>query len=705
MAVAPFIKPISTNKGIFYSFQSAIEDTNMTFNNGVNKFRFSKFAMIRFPVIGTPNTLKTDNNVQFLAVGEVPIEQGLDQDNNINLAQSFQNYALNLETLLISMKSYTPDQKLKVSERVFWKWMKEMGAVRWRTANTLEQDTSVVTNRNLFVEEDETNSTYNRVVKYIGDIDVVNSVRSIDNSYSELYLYVPTNVGTTPYVLFDSKSDGNYFPGQVITNTPDDPLDDAYLAGRHYTDVHPFGLSTLAYYDLLNGAVTTRISNAIDPTTLAPGNWFTGTILDSYYTDSILNGTNEVYNVPTNQLIEKTYSSRSVQYVRNKLDGVTIDFALGDYKLANENPAIKTFSEFGDYVQNKNFEYNAVLVYYDVYDPNNVDEQGNYLDAVTNLYGILFLDKVETDGLKFAIPFIDKYKPDPIAKTNGNAFAFKLNLKFDNTVEDSAVEKSINDFNTFSLDLFLDVLTQFKSIQTSMNDKIVELENLKQELQLAKDALLNTTTEATIDARLTTLEDSFAANTALFQNTNSVMQMINKLSDQFNDLVEGTSSIAVSYNTDAIRPGPGISAVKKSGKLTISNINQGYNTSLNGSVFNLNDVINTGKKLKLVPFTNYNRHENGTLITVLNANLNLYIDDTIGWSTGQTLDLVFADPVNMGTFDIKIYTDANNVLLASAPYSKLITILDGTQFTDNLAAFRIICLDAPTLTFRVDRMQ
>jgi hypothetical protein len=238
-----------------------------------------------------------------------------------------------------------------------------------------------------------------------------------------------------------------------------------------------------------------------------------------------------------------------------------------------------------------------------------------------------------------------------------------------------------------------------------MNDKIVELENLKQQLQEARDSLLNTTTEAELEARIQTLEDSYAASTALFQNTNSVMQMINKLSDQFNDLVEGTSSIAVSYNTDAIRAGAGISASKKAGRLVISNTNQAYNTSITDSIFNLNDVINQGKKLVLKPFTNYKRHENGTLITVLNTDLNMYIDDTIGWASGQTLDLVFADPVNLGAFDIKIFTDANNILLAPNPYSKLITILDATQFTDELAMFRIICIDAPTMTFRVDRIQ
>ena len=62
MSVTAFIKPIQTNKGIFYTFQSAIEDINLTFSNGSNKTRFSKFALLRIPEIGTPNQLETDNN-------------------------------------------------------------------------------------------------------------------------------------------------------------------------------------------------------------------------------------------------------------------------------------------------------------------------------------------------------------------------------------------------------------------------------------------------------------------------------------------------------------------------------------------------------------------------------------------------------------------------------------------------------------------
>ena len=180
MAIAPFIKPIQTNKGIFYSFQSSIEDINLTFSNGTNKTRFSKFALLRIPEIGTPDTLATDNKIQWMAVGESALIEGLNVDQNINLAQSFQNYALNLETLITSMDTYERDTKRNVSERVFWKWLKETGAIRWRDASSLEKD-PLVTNKR-FTEEDEASSTYKRIVKYIGDIDIVNSVRNNNNS-------------------------------------------------------------------------------------------------------------------------------------------------------------------------------------------------------------------------------------------------------------------------------------------------------------------------------------------------------------------------------------------------------------------------------------------------------------------------------------------------------------------------------------------
>ena len=698
MAVTPLIKPVQDKKGIFYNFQSALEDINITLANSENSVRFSKFVLLRIPEIGTPNSLATDNKIQFGAAGESPIIEGLNPDNNVNLAENFQNYALNLEALLLSRPTYKKNERLTVSERVFWKWLKELGSIRFQDANALEKNTPVLLGDPRFVEKPETNSTYNRVVKYIGDIDVVNTLSSSENSYTEVYIHVPTNVGTTPHVLFKSVSDFNYNPSlSPIANTLAAPLDIEYLSGRHYNDSHPFGLSLKAFYDLDDASVSTQIKNTLAGA-YAPGNWFTGTINNSYYIDSLAN-----FNVAQDQFIRKTLGPVIVEYQRSTLDGISLDFDLANYKLASENPEIKVFSQFNDYVANRDFEFNAVLVYYDTYDPNNLDATGNPVDFKTNLYGVLFLDKIQQSGLEFAIPPITKYKPDPLNKTNGNAFSFKLNLKLDTSIEDAKVEKSINDYSTFSLELFTDVLTKFTQLQTTFSNKLVELEALQQQVNSLKDLLINSVDSSEILTRVANLETSLIANQAIFSNTGELVAMIDNTNTKINSIIAGDSNIVVSYDLDGIRPGEGIFIDRTTpNRVRVVNTNQQYNIA-NGSLTN----IVTGSTLTLGTFTNYFVHQNSTTPTILTSDLSLYIDDTtITWKKGQVLRLVIEDEIIPGIYDFKIYTDALN-RNNTGTYGVAIGLFNDLDFTPSLnkPIFDIICIDDTTFTFRVDKIR
>src|SRR5438046_2724782 len=133
--VAPFIKTLQPQGGTFYTFSSSSEDVGMTFNNSSTKFRFSKYLLLNLPNIATPSF--SDNKIQFSSIDGALIE-GLDADNNINLAQSFQNYALNFESLLVSQITYDRYLKQNVAERVFWKWLKEIGCIRFEKANSLQ---------------------------------------------------------------------------------------------------------------------------------------------------------------------------------------------------------------------------------------------------------------------------------------------------------------------------------------------------------------------------------------------------------------------------------------------------------------------------------------------------------------------------------------------------------------------------------------
>jgi hypothetical protein len=700
MAVTPLIKPVQDKKGIFYNFQSALEDINITLSNSENAVRFSKFALLRIPEIGTPNNLVTDNKIQFLAQGESPLIEGLNPDNNVNLAQSFQNYALNFESLLVSRPQYKRDEKLTVSERVFWKWLKELGAIRFQDANPLEKNVAVLGTEPRFVEKTETKSTYQRIVKYIGDIDVVNSLKSKENSYTEVYVHVPTNVGTTPHVLFKSVTDANYFPNMIVANNAVDPLNIEYLSGRKYNETHPFGLSMKAYYDLDDASVFAQIKNSIS-STYAPGNWFNKTINNSYYTDNY-NQTG-VYNVATDQVINKQKGILNVEYLRSTLDGISLDFDLGNYKLASENAEIKVFAQFNDYVANRDFEFNAVLIYYDTYDPNNLDTNGLPIDIRTNLYGVLFLDKIQQSGLEFQIPTIQKFKPDPLQKINGNAFSFKMNLKLDTSIENVLVEKSINDYSTFSLELFTDVLTEFKQLQKRYTDKLLELDQLKQDVESLKDLLINTQDQNELNIRVTNLETSLAANSAIFDNTNSLVRMIESANTKIDSIITGDTNVTISYDLDAIRPGEGIGVDRRTpNRIRVYNTAQNYNIS-NGSLTN----VFTNNILELGAFTNYFVHQNGGAQIVLIKDLQIFINDSISsWKKGQTLRLVFDDELIPSVYDIKIYTDALNKANLGT-YGVQVGIVNDLEFTPSLnkPIFDIICLDETLLTFRIDKIR
>lgn len=720
MAVAPLIKPIQTQKGMFYTFQSAIEDLSLTFNNNTNKFRFSKFALLRIPEIGIPISMETDNKVQFLAPGETPIMNGLSTNQNINLANSFQNYALNFESLLISQASYKREKKLNVSERVFWKWLKELGAVRWRDANTAEVIQTLPTGEKRWAEDwyDPTQSNYDRVVKYIGEIDVVNSVRNKDNSYSELYIHVPTNVGSTPTVLFNSKPDENYGPGMLIVNTPGDPLDVEYLNGRHYNDTHPFaGMSLEAFYDLDSNAATHYISDTLTSQPTTTGFWWgASSINNSYYTDQAAYfGT--PYNIGSstakNQRIRKVYGSRTVEYLRSTLDGVVIDFDLANYLIASQNPNIKSFAQLNDSYTNEDFDFNAILVYYDVYDPSPNAVAGTEPVSVTNLYGVYFLNKVVQSGSEFIIPMITKNKPDTINKTNGNSFAFKVNVKFDTSIEDVSVEKSVNDYNTFSLNLFTDVLTEMRRLQTKFNDKLLELEQLKSEVNLAKDALLNSTTLSSLNTRISSLETTVDASTSAFAEADAIMSLIDQINGRIDEIMSGTTSLQISYNTDAFLPGYGMILDKTvASKITFASNIQAY-SDLTEIDFSSNVA---GEKKAAVGIAGTQiRHlrvnNSGNPIPwTMERDLTLYLDDSLNvWKKGQSLKIICDSQIIPGPYSINIKTDSQNITNGLAPYSVLIAKLTASDFATTYGRtgkpiIEIVCKDPKTLTFFVDKI-
>jgi len=607
MAKTPYIRPIAVQGGTFYTFSSAAEDLSLTFNNSLKKFTFSKYALLKLPEFGTP--VYGENTLQFNAIDTTFLDAAagdfiLTNPNNLSPSPeiSFQNYCLNLESTVISDTNYNQDLKRNVSERVFWKWVKELGGVRYRSANTNEVVASL--NQTLtttkegypysdkrWVEEDTLltgngtpNPRYERIVQYIGDIDVVNSVQNSENAYSEVYIHVPTGDGGTPYVLFKTVADENYYPDRTWTHLPPDPTDTEYLQGRDSASglYGPNGLPKLAIFDQdVLGEPGVSGTSATGPFT---NNWYSPRDeANSYFTDP-------TFFDPSNYEIDKYVAASgpggySVTYKRSNLDGVQIDFDPASYKAIQNYVGISTIEEWNGTPITTSFEFNAVLVYYDVYDPNNPT------DSETNLYGILFLndpEPVSTNAAK--LPTFKKFKPDPITKLNGNSYGFKINLKFDTDVESTGVEQAINDYSSFSLSIFMDAATVLQDAAKNLNDRTLQIANMQNEINYLKDLIINTDDSTEIKARLDVVEASLQANQALFDNTQDILSLIESNSDMIDNILQNQTSINMSYNLDLLKDGDGTSVDRSTPNILKVNVTQqDYNIS-NNSLFTINPV-------------------------------------------------------------------------------------------------------------------
>lgn len=713
--LAPLIKPIRVQGGTFFTFSSASEDLGLSFNDSQNKFRFSKFALLNIPNIGASGI--GENLINFSNTPGAFTNIDGSKTENDYLAESFQNYCLNLEAMITSSPDYDSNTPRSVSERVFYKWLKEAGAIRFRQA-TVGTELTSTTYGTHFVEEDESTS-YSRVVRYVGDINILNTVRNNNNAFSEVYVYIPTSHGNTPVVMFSGVSDVNYAPNQVFTNNPADPLNNTYIYGRTGNTVQPAGLSIQAFFDsetntftALDPVGTEADYSFYDPITknwIRQGHpgfswWFPDPIENSYFTQP------NTFQDPTNDTLKIISVNKEVTFVRSRLDGISVEFDTAAYAGMNTS----TVPNFGTYNQTaaaQTFDFNAVLIYYDLYNPTSGATQA------TNLFGILFLDNVDPlpSGAGM-IPRLTKYKPNSITGDNGNSFGLRINLKFDVNAQDTSIETSINDYNPYSLELYMDALNAMVSSYDLMTSNNAIIANLQSQVADLKSLILTTSNTTDITDRLTAIETTLANNGAIFTNNQNLLNLIQRNYEEITNVYKNYTSVNMSYNIDLLNPGQGIILDKSSaGSVTVSSANQLFNIGTKpiislGSDFTVNPSSYSYIH-KLINFTNYVKITDGSYSApfVTDRDVIIYVDDSnFAWNAGQSMRISFKYGLNMsntnGNFNFIIYTDAKDKLNTGFPYSAeaaYITYLDFIAKGDS-PIIEIVCIDPATYQFAFD---
>lgn len=701
MATTPLIRTPQADGGTFYTFSSAARDLSRTLSNENLRLVFSKFVCLNLPdfdKLDFNSFSSRQNYMQFDTIDGNIFDGGLKADPNVNFTESLQNYAFNLEELIISDTDYDNTTNRSVAERVFFKWLKETGAIRFQTATNLEKAGSVTDPR--FVEEEESttgNVQYQKVVKYIGEIDIVNNVDRAGEAYTELYINVPTEVGNTPTILFESYEDNNYKAGLIYKG------DDEFILGRNASSIHPQGLSIDAFYDYDAPLLGTGPGGYTDPN----ANWMNQatppTVSDAYFTEptSFIDPTSvDIRKYPADYSNPTGFSG--VAYRRSRLDGISVDFNANDYQQIVENPSVSTIPQFNGVDLSGTFEFNAVLIYYDMVDSSDSSKNA------TNLYGILLLDNITptTDGgyiQRFA-----KYKPNKITGQNGNGYGFKLNLRFDASPGTSGIDTIVNDYNTFSMGLFSDATAQLQESAKIFQRQQLEIADLEQKVQGLENAISAVSESSFLQAQITNLQTQLDTANLAFANGANLLDLIAKNADEIQDLANGEVSINLQYNTDVIRQGSGIIVDKTvPNQVTLSLGAQEYSLM---SSFDLNDIeINAANPLnlsvatpqayiELLPFTNMLRLDT---VNEAGGDLLLYLDDAnTQWREGQTVRFAFTDGLNIGSRNIRIFTDSQN-RLGSGAYGLQAAVISNAEISSN-PLFELVCLERGVLRFAYD---
>ena len=702
MATTPLIKTPQADGGTFYTFSSSARDLSKTLNNDELKLVFSKFVLLNIPDFDRLNVNTFDsyeNYMQFDTIDGMIASGGLKADPNVNFTESLQNYALNLEELIISDAGYDNTEQRSVAERVFFKWMKETGAMRFRDATTLEKNPGIT--RPLFVEEDNITTgpnQYRRVVQYVGDIDIVNNVDKAGEAYTELYINVPTEVGGTPTILFDAISDANYQPSLKIQGK------DEFILGRGPSTVQPQGLSINAFYDYddvllgnpANGGYT-------DPN----ANWMNEpnppTSVESYFTEPGTFTNSASINI---RKWPADYGSpvgfNGVAYVRSELDGISVDFTPNDYEQIVTDPTISTIPQFNGSDLASTFEFNAVLVYYDLVDTSNT------ANTVTNLYGILLVDNITptTDG--GYIQRYPKYKPNKTTGQNGNSYGFKINLRFDASPGTAGIDTIVNDYNTFSMQLFSEATAQLQESANIFQTQQLEISVLDQKVQNLENQITNVADVTSLQAQITSVQNQLDNANLAFANDTVLLDLIAKNSDEIQGLANGNVPVSLQYNTDVVRQGTGISVDTNTPNLiTVSLATQEYNfmVPFNSSQVQITSTnpLNLNQAIPQV-YTELTTYTNMLRLDTVNeagGDLNIYIDDTmIQWKTGQTFRLAFNNNLDIGSRNIRVWTDAPNRLNGGF-YGKSIGIITNADISTR-PIIEFICTEQGVLNFVFD---
>ena len=661
--VTPLLRKLREQGGTLYTFSSASKDLMKVFmDNSSYDFQFCNFACLNLPTFTTMNkNVSSDENgetTQTPDTSKKMMYMGWDGyviDNNstnasgdgsentgggtvgdqnyksfdVIIAEHFQNYVLNFETLLWNRNGYDFSEMRTPAERVFVNWLEKVGGISFYADGTNAD------NQYIFREKtDNTNNMDNRTVVYLGNIDVSNVVDIGGDTFGEVYLYIPGNHGSSSDVKFRDFRDINYRYDYYTV----DGEDSEYIIGRS---------------KMLN-STTGEVSG---------------------------DKTDNIYGLTLKAMYDKDAGGNAYSGTY----GYTIDFREGEYASGMGLNAMNSGTSAGE------FEFNCILIYYKLVDKNQQTQVTNlygvlFLDNVSTTY-------VGDDGEYGDIQRYPKFKSDNISgnafalKLDLKVDTMPISSMSRKQVNCSEVEQGTgydtddtiyDDPNTtVSMHLYEKALKQLQECVDIFHRQQSEIYSLQDRVSELESRLWDVDSMSDIKLDIEYINNRLDGNGLV--DTQTLLDLITKNSQEISKLVtDKTLPASVQINTDVIDTDDDDIVIWKDplrekiilynglktykvGKFTfkkntdsgdeeqvVDNSNRITPSTLK-NVGNLNSQLNKFTNLSVLYLDKPEETEEKN-----NNDIELCIDDTItSWEMGQSYKIIIDG-------DLNYETDTNN---------------------------------------------
>lgn len=162
---------------------------------------------------------------------------------------------------------------------------------------------------------------------------------------------------------------------------------------------------------------------------------------------------------------------------------------------------------------NGNFEFNAILVYYDIFDKTN------QTTASRNLYGILILNPFDLSSPNnLHIPTFKKYQPNE--HQSGNSYGFRFNLMFSNSSNIVTTAEVVNSYSTYSMELYMHALERLKSISLQSETALLTANEIYRKYNNLHSLILSIETQSGQKAALEAANKALEATNRLVSSSN-----------------------------------------------------------------------------------------------------------------------------------------------------------------------------------------